>query len=263
MATPLSTVFRGRAFEERCQRVLHGLSMSLRRVGGPSDGGIDLQGYWWLPPARSNTHGVAVAGHPTLPRRLRVLAQCKAERAKLSTVYVREMEGVVYHLQAQQRLQLLNSDTPENPHLLANVDSSLSNTTVSTDLLLDDNIPMVALIASESAFTKPTLIRAHSSPIPFLLLHLPPSLPQSSSPHDMASDVCEPDTAHALGSAFWNAALGGSFGLLRGQFELRWERSANDGVGRPGLWQDGMRVENHIPGADIDPPNLHQGHDTS
>ena len=46
----LSTVHRGVAFEERTMRLLQeGLSMSLRRVGGKADGGIDLQGWWWLP----------------------------------------------------------------------------------------------------------------------------------------------------------------------------------------------------------------------
>ncbi|KAJ7434749.1 hypothetical protein B0H11DRAFT_2164585 [Mycena galericulata] len=72
----LATVHRGNIFEERSMKVLQDhLSMSLRRVGGKSDGGIDLMGWW---------------------RRLRVLAQCKAEKKKASPNYVREMEGVLH-----------------------------------------------------------------------------------------------------------------------------------------------------------------------
>ncbi|KIJ63758.1 hypothetical protein HYDPIDRAFT_71022, partial [Hydnomerulius pinastri MD-312] len=62
--------------------------MSLRRVGGKSDGGIDLVGWWWLPFSDSRyPDGLH-------RRRLRIVAQCKAEKKKFSPNYVREMEGV-------------------------------------------------------------------------------------------------------------------------------------------------------------------------
>jgi hypothetical protein len=46
----LSTVQRGTAFEYRvlAQLTKH-MSMSLTRVGGSNDGGIDLIGWWWVP----------------------------------------------------------------------------------------------------------------------------------------------------------------------------------------------------------------------
>jgi Protein of unknown function (DUF2034) len=48
----LSTVQRGTAFEYRALALLtKHLSMSLTRVGGSYDGGIDLIGWWWVPSA--------------------------------------------------------------------------------------------------------------------------------------------------------------------------------------------------------------------
>jgi len=128
----LSSVHIGAAFERRAMRLLQtNLSMSLSQVGGKSDGGIDLQGWWWLP-----FHPNAFAD-PTHRRRVRVLAQCKAEKKKIGPKYIREMEGVLHR------------------HF-------------------NDPNPMVALFISESHFTKDALLRTQSSTIPFSLLHLPP-----------------------------------------------------------------------------------------
>jgi len=127
----LSTVHRGATFEKRAMRLLQtNLSMSLDRVGGKSDGGIDLQGWWWLPfaPDAFNT--------PIHRQRVRVFAQCKAEKKKVGPKYIREMEGVIHR------------------HL-------------------NDSNPTVALFISESPFTKEALLRTQSSSIPFFLLHLP------------------------------------------------------------------------------------------
>jgi len=126
-----STVHIGTAFEKRAMRLLQtNLSMSLSRVGGKSDGGIDLQGWWWLPfvpnALRTSVHR----------QRVRVFAQCKAEKKKVGPKYIREMEGVIHR------------------HL-------------------DNSNPTVALFISESPFTKEALLRTQSSSIPFFLLHLP------------------------------------------------------------------------------------------
>ncbi|KAL0958428.1 hypothetical protein HGRIS_000570 [Hohenbuehelia grisea] len=115
------------------------MSMDLRRVGGKSDGGIDLLGWWWLPAhvlapeadAHFNSDASSVdfdaskvdvdasydsglqldSGskqnpHPqcssskqnvnTRRVRVRVLAQCKAEKQKAGPKYIREMEGVLH-----------------------------------------------------------------------------------------------------------------------------------------------------------------------
>ena len=129
--TMLSSVHRGTAFEKRAMHLLQtNLSMSLGRVGGKSDGGIDLQGWWW-PPSAPNAFT-----DPIHRRRVRVFAQCKAERKKTGPKYIREMEGVLHRQ-------------------------------------LSDQNPTVALFISQSQFTKAALLRAQSSSIPFFLLHLP------------------------------------------------------------------------------------------
>ncbi len=79
-----STVERGNAFEERSLKLLEQtMSMSLKRVGGKEDGGIDLLGWWWLPhdtfEAPSTTMSVEVEDR----RRIRVVGQCKAEKKKM------------------------------------------------------------------------------------------------------------------------------------------------------------------------------------
>ncbi|KAF9220747.1 hypothetical protein BS17DRAFT_738772, partial [Gyrodon lividus] len=121
LVSNLSNVHRGTAFEQRSLQVLQDhFSMSLRRVGGKSDGGIDLV-------------GCALPDPDGLPRRrLRVLAQCKAEKKKFGPNYVREMEG--------------DSD-------------AYSYFTV-------------ALLLSESPFSQSTLLRAYKSTVPFLLIHV-------------------------------------------------------------------------------------------
>ncbi|KAJ7048585.1 hypothetical protein C8F01DRAFT_995383 [Mycena amicta] len=197
----LTAVHRGTAFEERSMRILQKtLSMSLRRVGGKSDGGVDLMGWWWLP---------APDFDPSEPetlsrrRRLRVLAQCKAEKKKASPNYVRELEGVLHrHISAAR----------------------------------EEDQPLVALLVSESPFTKATLLRAQSSPVPFFLLHLPPE------PQDADADQHK----NAIGTAVWNPALAGTRGLLRGKIEARWERTVS-GAGRPGLWWNAYRLPSWTP----------------
>lgn len=210
----LSHVFKGTAFEERSLHILQSnLSMTLRRVGGKSDGGIDLLGWWWLPPtdgAHSHVTRENWAEGGPRRRRLRVFAQCKAERRKSSPKYVREMEGVLH-----RHLPLAQSWPPALKTGLAQ--------------------PLVALLISESPFTKSTLLRAQSSPVPFFLLHLPPVSAESL-------DCGE------LGGAFWNPALASTQGLLGGQMEARWERSADGtGSGRPGIWWHGRRLGNWTP----------------
>jgi hypothetical protein len=181
--------------------------MSLERVGGANDGGIDLRGWWWVP---SSTVATPTPSSHTPRRRIRVLAQCKAEKKKISPKYVRELEGVLYRHQAFR-------DNSEE------VGGS----------------PSMAVFLSESTYTKSTILLAMSSPVPFLLLHMPPS--ESSDPNAATS---------ALGSAIWNNALGGSSGLLGGAFDVRWEydQTTTGGAGaRPGLWLGNERVENWVP----------------
>ena len=206
-----STVHKGTQFEHRSRALLQSqLSMSLRRVGGRGDGGVDLQGWWWLPDDNQIPEGQAriLDDSGLLRKRLRILAQCKAERKKLGPNYVREMEGVLHR------------------HMFSANKSY-------------EDAQVVALFISESSFTKAAVLCALSSHVPFLLVHLPPA--KETPPSEEHTQV---------GSVVWNAALSGESGILRGQFDLRWERSVlGNGTngGRPGLWWKGVRLRNWTP----------------
>lgn len=244
----LSTVHKGLAFEQRALSLLqNNLSMSLTSVAGRGDGGIDLQGWWWLPQlTRAGNLGMAdakrsgdgvygsaslLAAQDHLRRKVRVIAQCKAESRKLGPKHVRELEGVVSRLQFQS----LPNATPGQP--LA---------------------PTVAILISESLFTKASTLHAMSSPIPFLLLHLPP-LPQTFGSSDKGTAKRQTtDDPCLVGSAVANQAfLGTSNGAdvlgLSGKLEIRWERLIKPKVGgergRLGLWWDRKRLAHWIPPA--------------
>ncbi|TFK47580.1 hypothetical protein OE88DRAFT_1665786 [Heliocybe sulcata] len=140
--TPSAT-HKGVAFEKRSLRILQEhLSMSLQRIGGKDDGGVDLRGWWWLPPPHMTVNNANEDR-----RRVRVIAQCKAEKKKMGPNYVRELEGVMHR-----------------------------------DLTEEAPYAAVALLISESAFTASTLRLAQSSKIPLLLLHLPSDDDESGLP---------------------------------------------------------------------------------
>jgi hypothetical protein len=285
----ISSVARGTAFEERSLRLLRAqFSMSLTRVGGRSDGGIDLIGWWWLPhPSPSpSSSSWAVAelkegadtegsdGPWLLPgtegegrrrRRIRVIAQCKAEGKPLGPKYVREMEGVLFRHMHERTLFPTGAVDANTPSSLPHAHEMAGG---------ERTVPMVAVLISESGFSKECLRRAQSSPVPSMLLHLPPlltseeslptpeeflSAPEELLPAPPSSDTSSSDPSvedpssappeDSIGSAFWNPALGGAQGLLGGEIEVRWERTpAALGVGRPGLWtKGGERVGSWVP----------------
>lgn len=231
---PLSMTHKGNAFEERSRRLLEEhLSMSLRRVGGKDDGGIDLQGWWWLPEPSV----------PAAPRmRLRVLVQCKDEKRKLSPKYVRELEGVVFRYLARTATYPQSSPTPMVE-------------------LPEGWDPVVGLLVSSAPFTKATLLRAHSSPMPLVLLHIPAHSPDPPSADDPDVTADESAEGGTLGTLVFNPALGGSSGLLCGKILPRWEHevaaaSGSELRGRPGLWHEGRRINSWTP-EDADGGNVH------
>ncbi|TVY83027.1 Uncharacterized protein LSUE1_G002431 [Lachnellula suecica] len=75
---PASTVYVGTHYEYTVQTALSRLGMSLKRIGGRSDYGIDLLGTWNLPSAAQP---------------LKVLIQCKAVAEKVKPSQARELEG--------------------------------------------------------------------------------------------------------------------------------------------------------------------------
>ena len=232
----LSAVHRGTAFEERSLQLLQAhFSMALRRVGGKSDGGVDLVGWWWLPSAtKSNRPGALPDPNGLLRRRLRVLAQCKAEKKKFSPKYVREMEGV-WHLQTW-------------PSSLAARPPSSSPSTYGP--VAPDVYPTVALLLSESVFSKSTVLRAYQSTVPFLLIHLPCT-------SSLESSEATPSTGDELGTVCPNPTLT----HLVKPLSFCWERNPSAFPaetdahirGRPGLWWQGRKLDSwtpELPGSD-------------
>lgn len=205
------------------------LSMSLERVGGKSDGGIDLQGWWWLPIDEKS------AEIPNHTRRIRVLAQCKTEKRKIGPKYVREMEGVL--------------------HRFAATGSDLRPTMIPVSTLSQTSpFATVGLFISSSPFSKMTTLRAHSSPLPLALLHLPCPTPEQYG--TMIDDATAEAPNDSIGSVIFNAALGGRSGVLGGDFEPRWEYPPNQvGVGRPAFWWRGNRMSDLLPVEG----NIHRG----
>ncbi|TEB29854.1 hypothetical protein FA13DRAFT_1734198, partial [Coprinellus micaceus] len=231
------------------------------------DGGIDLLGWWWLPPCVS-----ALVSAPSTPpstttgevlrgrRRIRVVGQCKAEKKKMGPNYVRELEGVMHRLASPSPARFCAEDALDLPRV--------ASPSAEGDSVHHDE-PTVAILVSQSPFTKSTILRAQSSPIPFLLLHLPIKPPPETSVPQVAieSSVFEGDAEGvdaatqdgSIATALCNMALVGTHGLLRGEMEVRWERDTSfmgdagekrleNGVsGRPGLWWNGERVESWVP----------------
>lgn len=219
--------------------------MSLKRVGGKEDGGIDLLGWWWLP----HESGVAVFPSACLlerRRRIRVIGQCKAEKKKMGPNYVRELEGVLYRLLTSQQRQQQQQDLSSSQ-----ADMGTNHYLHDATLLADQNMSqpqsMVALLISESSFTKSTILRANSSPIPFLLLHLPPI--DNTTSLESVSEQTQTTTTPlgSVGAVWCNPALVGTQGLLQGKMEVRWERHSHGEWGRPALWWDGDRLPSWIP----------------
>lgn len=282
----LSTVHRGVLFEQRALKLLRDeFSMSLTRVGGRGDGGIDLIGWWWLPYAApclspsSNTPSSSPDTCSERRRRIRIVGQCKAEKKKMGPNYVRELEGVMYRLAASAaglRRDIGGHDESMDESV-ASIDlhstreicsppSSLSMSPRGTQSLLEDGprdeIPTVAVLVSQSPFTRATILAVQSSSIPFLLVHLPTtSTPDSlnvpltdQTPKGVAEmDDCG-STRPASGTqatVIFNQALGGTQGLLGGQMEVRWERdlSVGGGLGKPGLWWLGRKLRSWTPQA--------------
>jgi len=162
----------------------------------------------------------------------------QSRKKKTGPKYVRELEGVLFRfLTMSGALHIQNPPDPDSDSAEVSQSDIIISQTASP--------PMVALLISESEFTKSAILRANSSSIPFFLLHLP----AIDNP-----DATEDDDLGNLGMALCNPALCGTDGLLGGRMELRWERHEFGGGGRPALWWGNRKLDSWTP--ELVTPNL-------
>ena len=204
----------------------------------------------------------------------------------MGPAYLRELEGVVYKY-AAAATTTTNTGIGILPH---ESESESESTRVPQVMVPYDgptaakDPPPIALLISQSAFTRHCLLAAHASPLPFLLVHIPPLPPPPcrppSSTKTSGSNGGGGDGS-ALGAVFGNPALVSSKGVLGGELEIRWERGGSDvpssqsqlqsqslgmlddaSAGRPKLWWQGQPLPSWTPeagaGADGDGVVLNQ-----
>lgn len=215
----ISTTQLGTAYENHCLQLLsRQLCMSLTRVGGRGDGGVDLRGWWWLP---TNKEGGR--------RRLRVLGQCKAESIKCGPRLIREMEGVGRR----------GIDHAREPDLEREQEQEPVGGGEGTEK--DERTSILTIICSKSGFSPAALLDAKRSRIPMLLLQIPfeqpmlhtrssstVSLPNISEEDSEIEDELELventlDDEHHVTGSYWNPALVGPRGVLDDHYEIRKE----------------------------------------
>jgi hypothetical protein len=222
MNRKLPTTILGTGYELHCLRLLQEqLRMSLTRVGGRGDGGVDLRGWWNLP--QTTLSPLPIGDSPD--KRIRVLAQCKAEKIRPGPRLIREMEGVARR----------EHDLGEETRLNDTESSSASQS-------------IITLLCSRSGFTPAAVIEANRSRIPTLLLHIPfdyeAELLSRAQPITHAVDHELLDSMpRTLRGAFWNAAMMGTRGVLGDGWEVRKEFA-------PGVEED-FRIAVHFNGRPI------------
>lgn len=205
----LATTHLGTSFETHCSHLLRqSLGMSLSRIGGKGDGGVDLRGWWYLPRSQSDrkdeadldvqkyrgrvslledlaTKGSLISTSSSsslrsgsvsprttpleLPaRRLRVLVQCKAEKLKAGPRLIREMEGV-----ARRGFDLLQNRRQDGVPT-----STLTSTRASTDEELDTDQDSPYSIPEEAwpgSISSSNLLSNYNTDPEGLLLNLAPN----------------------------------------------------------------------------------------
>jgi hypothetical protein len=184
----------------------------------------------------------------------------------MGPAYLRELEGVVSKYAAAGML----SESSRVPKAVVPNDEDPNATPTTTTTTTSKEPLPIALLVSESAFTRHCLLAAHASPLPFLLVHLPPPNPPPSTSRKSSSSSSSPgggsdgSSSGAIGAIFGNPALVSANGVLGGELEIRWEHGGGgggdgvpssqssgmlDGAGRPRLWWQGQPLPSWTPEA--------------
>lgn len=276
----LSTSALGTLYESHCLRSLEALlpgRLALQRIGGRGDRGVDLTGWWYVPPRQEDDgagqhedgNGTTATGTTVVPQRVRVLVQCKATLSatkKLGPVILREMEGVV------GRYRRGGDDVEQEREQQGSSIEARSSPPSSSPALL-------AVICSSSGFSKATNVQVSAlSGVNFLLVHLPlPDEVTAGSAQDGAEQNegydSELDSSLASSGDDSGAITAGSQShpttilcspsltasdstrnRLGGYFDLRWQRALSgnehDGDAFKQVEQDDQPEE---PGATLKP----------
>jgi hypothetical protein len=88
---------------------------------------------------------------------------------------------------------------------------------------------IIAILLSQSGFSKNAMLHASKSHTPLMLVHLPGGQALHSPSEDGATRTEETEEAE-VGGAWWNAAMAGPAGVLGGKMELRREILEGSGV---------------------------------
>ena len=198
----------------------------------------------------------------------------------MGPAYLRELEGVVHRYAAGATTA--NADATNTTSILPH--ASKSDSALVPQAVVPNDVPTIAtkepppiaLLVSESAFTRHCIFAANASPLPFLLVHLPPVPPP---PSPSSTSVTSSSSSSSIGTVFGNPALISAKGLLGGELEIRWERGVSDGdgdgdggssapmsqlqssgmlvgagadAGRPRLWWQGQPLPSWTPEASAD-----------
>lgn len=228
----ISTSGLGTLYEEHCLRCLQSLlpgQVSLQKIGGRGDRGVDLTGWWQVPTPHTDERDV-------LPQRVRIFAQCKStlsKTKKLGPVALREMEGVLGRYRTRLRVA---SGRPE-PEEEGQDDDEGSITPYEDDAL---KTPLMAIICSSSGFSKATNVQVHAlEGVNMLLVHLPlpkevsldekigsdESSMKSEEDVDDADILADAeDNAHPMTILCSPSLTNKRPNRLGGHFDLRWER---------------------------------------
>lgn len=153
------------------------LCLSLIRVGGKNDRGVDLRGWWELPQlsplkisassAQRISSSKQKAEVEEIRRRKRwsVIVQCKAESKAVGPGVVRELEGTV-------GFEVMDKDTISG-RVIAEVEGEPKRIKSQT----------VGILVSQGGFSKEALLRAAASALPLSLIELDfrsPNIPSKS-----------------------------------------------------------------------------------